>query len=588
MTTVPVTGVHLGGANLTWHADLERTCQKRKAARARTARTPRRSPRKMRSSSVGGRGSSGLLVMLTLSLAAASRPPLTSVNLPCVGLVASATRELVVVGTAHTPCNSPAEVSAVISAAKPDVVVLELDQERFEQLMLQDDADRKIGADFAAGAAAAKKVGATIILGDVKVRKTVASLRAMGPVADFPRFLRAARTALGGAPADSASRDLRAMQPVSVLGTLRDDPAKLLPLLAGIWWTILLSAIAAATMPSADAAADMLPDGPLTELAALFAAGLLTVAIRVYDVLIISRDEALAAATLRGLELADSLQRGSLVRRRYSFSTVPAVLAASAAHPPGTLPFFTLRRPLKRGEVRRLNLFEPRWLNLLDQLAAANAPASPDGEPAPFAASDTSLLLNASFGCVFAVNRNYAPIVEVAEAGGEAGGEWGSDDARVAGAGSSPSERIADVVLWPFARRARIERAVLGTRPVSGDRKLEVWIVGEEPLRIDQESLAPTDGGYLAARVAPGDEADHELPDMAGDGDPSQAIVAAAAGRASDARDASAPAVRVVSVVGLAHANGVLSRCAERALMDDSALARTRAVDEAEAQVLYK
>ena len=34
MTTVPVTGVHLGGANLAWHADLERTCQKRKAARA--------------------------------------------------------------------------------------------------------------------------------------------------------------------------------------------------------------------------------------------------------------------------------------------------------------------------------------------------------------------------------------------------------------------------------------------------------------------------------------------------------------------------------------------------------------------------
>jgi hypothetical protein len=34
------------------------------------------------------------------------------------------------------------------------------------------------------------------------------------------------------------------------------------------------------------------------------------------------------------------------------------------------VPCFTLRRRLAAGEERRLNLFEPRWLALMDRLAA--------------------------------------------------------------------------------------------------------------------------------------------------------------------------------------------------------------------------
>ena len=83
------------------------------------------------------------LRLLSFFLPAASMaalPPLpTRVNLPCVGLVASPTRELLVVGTAHTPCRSGAEATAVITAAKPDVVVIELDQERLERLIRADD-----------------------------------------------------------------------------------------------------------------------------------------------------------------------------------------------------------------------------------------------------------------------------------------------------------------------------------------------------------------------------------------------------------------------------------------------------------------
>ena len=69
------------------------------------------------------------------------------------------------------------------------------------------------------------------------------------------------------------------------------------------------------------------------------------------------------------------------------------------------------------------------------------------------------------------------------------------------GQGARP-QRVADVVLRPFARRARVVRAEASTRPVSGDRRMEVWIKGEEPLKVDESSLAPTAGGYLAARVS--------------------------------------------------------------------------------------
>ena len=72
-----------------------------------------------------------------LAQCVAARTPLPIVNLPCAGLVASEARELVVVGTAHTPCRSAREVTAVIAASQPDVVIIELDQERLERLLRQ-------------------------------------------------------------------------------------------------------------------------------------------------------------------------------------------------------------------------------------------------------------------------------------------------------------------------------------------------------------------------------------------------------------------------------------------------------------------
>ena len=127
----------------------------------------------------------------------------------------------------------------------------------------------------------------------------------------------------------------------------------------------------------------------------------------------------------------------------------------------------------------------------------------------------------------------------------------------------------------PDGGKPRAARAAHGgsTRPVSGDRRIEVWIVGEEPLAIDAPSLLPTRGGYLAARVRPTTE---------------EALAGLSAGEdelgeeEAEEESGDEASVRVVSVVGLAHANGVLERCAQRALRDAHALERAYTTDEPE------
>ena len=250
-------------------------------------------------------------------------------------------------------------------------------------------------------------------------------------------------------------------------------------------------------------------------------------------------------------------------------------------------PHTQVRRPLRAGEERRLNLFEPRWLALLDSLAASRADSTAastatstatstaasraDSTATSTAASTatsvrreatgaaagaacgcgeqaatlSSLLVNASFGCVFAVNEQSMPVPAAVAASGFA---------------EASRTRIDDVVIPRVGRRARIVRIEEGVRPVTGARRLVVWLVGEEPLAIDDRTLHPTGGGHLSAVATPCDEASFEsahrpiadaldgetraLPEVAG--------------------DASGSVVRVLSVVGLAHANGVLVRVADQ------------------------
>ena len=80
-------------------------------------------------------------------------------------------------------------------------------------------------------------------------------------------------------------------------------------------------------------------------------------------------------------------------------------------------PCFTLKRALARGETRRLNLWEPRWLALLDALADANGGG----------------LVGAELGCLLGHTRHY----------------YGDDD-------DDPSRRVASVVVDNAFARARV------------------------------------------------------------------------------------------------------------------------------------
>ena len=135
-------------------------------------------------------------------------------------------REFYVVGTVHTPGSASAdEVRSVIERVRPQAVVLELDQERFDGVLatfMRDEDDdaartqsqdsastssgmslpyalassaRGYGADFVAGASAAEAIGALVVLGDAKARSLPDELRAR--ITDDPLDLSRLARSLG-------------------------------------------------------------------------------------------------------------------------------------------------------------------------------------------------------------------------------------------------------------------------------------------------------------------------------------------------------------------------------------------------------
>ena len=508
-------------------------------------------------------------------------------------------REFYVVGTVHTPGSASAdEVRSVIERVRPQAVVLELDQERFDGVLAtfmrdQDDdaartqsqdsastssgmslpyalasSARGYGADFVAGASAAEAIGALVVLGDAKARSLPDELRAR--ITDDPLDLSRLARSLGyvarafgsrgetrplsSVPETAAAGIREEARTVSFTAALAEDRGKLSPLVGP------LGLLALGTLAFVH---DLTTGGGVPTHAGGFGGGIhvsvsealdalltctaLVATGRSAEVLLEDRDEVLSTSAARASACVHGMRRGDLARVSYGFTANAELTAAAAerADGPSGTPCFTLRKPLGAGEVRRLNLFEPRWLSLMDRLAESNG----------------GTLVGATLGCMLGVSRRYVAEEWLARCRNGTCGGSDDDGANLTGELRSCESnhrsgfRAADVVIEPWMRRARVLRCEEGRRSVTGDRKLEVCIEGMDDStpggyvpRVSSIAAHPV--GYLCAVT---DE----------DGGPEDR--ASVWGGASEmngesTNGAAGGPVRTVCVVGLAHCNGVIER----------------------------
>jgi hypothetical protein len=176
----------------------------------------------------------------------------------------------------------------------------------------------------------------------------------------------------------------------------------------------------------------------------------------VSDVLLKDRDVVLAENVLKGVDIAKRLRKKELLSKQFTFYSSPSSDDAfldeekDTAIEESQLPVFTLKRPFEsRDEIRRLNLFEPRWLRMLDEIAKRN-----EGS-----------LVGAKLGVVLAQNRLYTP---------ENFNDEDDDNKNIDN--QTEKKRVARIVFDPFVQRAKVVDAKESTRPVTGARKVEVVV----------------------------------------------------------------------------------------------------------------
>ncbi|GMI06105.1 hypothetical protein TrLO_g2313 [Triparma laevis f. longispina] len=307
----------------------------------------------------------------------------------------------IIIGTAHIPCNSAMEVRNAINALKPDALVLELDAERYELLcqMSSNSSTSYYGAEFRAAVSCAENNSIPIFFGDQKPQETLRALFSPATPILFPPPI----------PNNST---------INVPQTLLSDPLKFLPLLPS---TLLLP---------------YLPPDPLTLLAlALFL-------YRTYSIGILNRDAVLAENACHAAATMHRLQRKDVWRARFTINTSSA-LRSPPPLPSSSLPLFTTKRAIGHNESRRLSLFEPRWLRLVDFLSANPG---------------------AQVGLVNASNKVYTP--------------------------KNESTRFADLILERKARMCDLVSVSETTRNVSGDRKAVIVLKGgAELIDVDESSV---------------------------------------------------------------------------------------------------
>jgi len=417
--------------------------------------------------------------------------------------------EFYVVGTSHESWSRSArDVREVVRRTNPGCVVVELDGERADALRAEAKKRRRgraadenlrgaYGDDLLTGLVEAARLDALVVCGDVRARRLGETARRRAAVVvDAARWTRAWAYVRRAAVGDRGNDDDGAFFVNALEAAATVDGG------VGAWRAALALVVGASVGAF---------DGAARDVAVAFDAVSVTAFVCAFcplvETLWMDRDEELVRNATNAARAAHALAEGGARRVEFRFSADP-VVTAEAAHAftprdANARPCFTLKRALARGETRRLNLWEPRWLALLDALADANG----------------GRLVGAELGCLLGRTRHYYSVDD------------DIDDV------DDPSRRAASVVVDTAFARARVARVVEGERPLTKARKVEVWIErvdDDDEIVVDVEAHA---AGYLLASVAPANER--------------TAVVV-------DENDASS-SVACVVVAGLAHVNGVVA-----------------------------
>lgn len=464
------------------------------------------------------------------------------INSPHIGYIKDPTNklEVFVIGTSHFRCSSAAEVTSLITQVRPDGVVLELDPERVLRLTKQyygfdadgDTAQAEIdasvqstpnsssggeellyGSDFVAAVTTCQEMDIPLFLGDEYAQETKQRLMQQLFRAEAYSPMPLVTSMLPNTSTTSKARaaDISTTSRISLIDTFRTDPNKLTPLAVSSSPPLVIAALAlllqnneAAASIAYSSSSSALVDAVWNVLETSLSIVLsFFVSCFLFNTVIVERDEILANSTIRAWKVLRSLKNGTFIRKRWEFRVNPNrnenETGASSFDATTELPLFTLKRPLIKGKRRNLNLFEPRWLKMIDSVANEDDRSS-------------SSASSPQFGCVRCTNKFYS----AASVNGIEG-------------------RYADIIFERKGALASIVELKEGKRPTSGDRKIGVTIEGGDEFTIDDEStsISVTKDGYMIANKW--DSNDLSKPIQSDD-----------------------EWVKVVVVVGLLHGNGVV------------------------------
>ena len=440
----------------------------------------------------------------------------TIIKAPHIGYVNNKSKslEVYVCGTSHFKCNSPKEVTNLIEEIKPDGVVLELDPERVIRLTKQyagfDQNGSNIGqyttdeliygADFAASIEIAQKLDIPLFLGDEYAQETKSRLiRDVFNVKKYsPRPL--LNSIISGTESEEDNAECVR---INILQMFATDPDKLRPLLIAGFPPFLFAVIAFFFDNGTQEGSGSLL---VLETVVSIIVSFLAVSF-LFNTVIVERDEILTASTLQASEILRSLKDNKSIRKKWSFAVKKKHeedIEDTTLDNKESLPLFTLKTPLIKDGIRNLNLFEPRWLKMIDEVTRG-----------------TPQLDERIFGCVRCTNKFYSAI--------SVNGEEG---------------RFADIIFEKQGIYATIKELNEGHRPVSGDRRIHVKIEGREAFIVDENNLSVSSDGYMVAKqvvkptVVDSDNFNYDT-------------------LSSTSEEGRESSIRIVVVVGLLHANGV-------------------------------